>query len=160
MIIVDDSWYVRPANVPDRTSAGGVVVRAQGGEPLVALTHEKGYKGPVLPKGGLEAGEDLLQAARREVAEEAGLTQLVLHAPLGKLERLTYDKRQWVTTHFFLFSTEQLTGIPTDHLHHHHEPLWRRLDQLGDMFWPDQRRLVLAHAELIRGVLAGAQGEA
>src|SRR5690348_18456876 len=83
--VVDDSWYVRPSNVLDRTSAGGVVVRLQDGEPLVALTHEKGYKGPVLPKGGVEAGEDLLQAARREVAEEAGLTQLVLHAPLGKL---------------------------------------------------------------------------
>ena len=156
--MIDDSWFVRPSNVPDRTSAGGVVVRSQEGEPLVALVPEKGYRGPVLPKGGVEPGEDLEQAARREVEEEAGLHRLVLVAPLGKLERLTYDKRQWVTTHFFLFTTDQLSGVPTDHAHHPHEPIWRRLDQLEVMFWPDQRRLVLAHAELIRRQLRSLAG--
>jgi 8-oxo-dGTP pyrophosphatase MutT (NUDIX family) len=148
--VIDDSWYVRPASIAQRTSAGGVVVRAQDGEALVALTWEKGYRGPVLPKGGVEPGEELLQAARREVEEEAGLNRLQLIAPLGFIERLTYDKRQWVTTHFFLFITDQITGTPTDPLHHEHEPLWRRLDQLDDMFWPDQRRLVLMHEEPIR----------
>jgi 8-oxo-dGTP pyrophosphatase MutT (NUDIX family) len=148
--VIDDSWYVRPPNIPLRTSAGGVVVRAEHGEPLIALAHEKGYRGPVLPKGGVEPGEDFLQAARREIEEEAGLHQLVLVAPLGSLERLTHDKQKWVTTHFFLFTTEQRTGTPTDHQHHLQEPIWRRLDQLDDMFWPCQRRLVLSHAELIR----------
>lgn len=148
--MIDDSWYVQPPGIAQRTSAGGVVVRAQDGKPLVALTMEKGYRGPVLPKGGVEPGEDLLQAARREIEEEAGLNRLELVAPLGSIERLTYDKRQWVTTHFFLFITDQITGTPTDHLHHHHEPLWRRLDQLDDMFWPDQRRLILLHEEPIR----------
>ncbi len=148
--MIDASWYVRPPDVGDRISAGGVVVRTEHGEPLVALTHEKGYKGPVLPKGGVEPGEDLLQAAQREVAEEAGLQRLVFVASLGALQRLTYDKQEWVTTHFFLFTTDELTGVPTDAAHHHHPPLWRRLDQLEDMFWPDQRQLILDHAELIR----------
>ena len=148
--MIDDSWYVRPSSIAQRTSAGGVVVRAQDGEPLVALVREKAYRGPVLPKGGVEPGEELLQAARREVEEEAGLNRLQLVAPLGSFERLTYDKRQWATTHFFLFITDQITGTPTDHLHHQHEPLWRRLDQLDDMFWPDQRRLILMHEETIR----------
>lgn len=148
--MIDDSWYVRPSSIAERTSAGGIVVRVHDGRPLIALTHEKSYQGPVLPKGGVERGEELLQAARREIAEEAGLQRLTLIAPLGKLERLTYDKRQWVTTHFFLFVTDELTGVPTDVAHHQQEPIWRGLDQLDDMFWPCQRGLVLEHAELIR----------
>ncbi|MEY4550879.1 MAG: hypothetical protein RL685_7074 [Pseudomonadota bacterium] len=147
--MIDDSWYVRPLNVAERLSAGGIVVRVQQGEPLIALAHEKSYKGPVLPKGGVEPGEELLQAAQREIAEEAGLRELTLIAPLGKLERLTYDKLMWATTHFFLFTTEELTGVPTDSAHQQ-EPSWRRLDQLEDMFWPCQRQLILQHADLIR----------
>ena len=116
--MVDESWYVRPVNIALRTAAGGVVVRGEAGQPLVALAREKSYKGPVLPKGGVEAGEDLEQAARREVEEEVGLHRLVLVAPLGALERLTYDKRRWTTTHFFLFTTDQVTGVPTDSAHH------------------------------------------
>lgn len=148
--MIDDSWYVRPSNVAERTSAGGVVVRIHQGEPLVALAREKAYSGPVLPKGGVEPGEDLVHAARREIEEETGLYQLAFVAPLGTLERLTYSKTEWATTHFFLFTTDQTSGVPTDHVHHPHAPLWRRLDQLDDMFWPDQRRLILSHAELIR----------
>ena len=148
--MIDDSWYIRPPHIAERLSAGGVVVRVERGEPLIALASEKSYPGPVLPKGGVEVGEELLQAARREIAEEAGLQRLSLVAPLGKLERLTYDKQQWVTTHFFLFTTDELSGVPTDVAHHPAAPIWRRLDQLHDMFWPCQRRLVLQHAELIR----------
>lgn len=148
--MIDESWYVRPPNIAERTAAGGIVVRVHDGRPLIALALEKRYLGPVLPKGGVEPGEELLQAARREIAEEAGLQQLTLITPLGKLERLTYDKQQWVTTHFFLFTTQELTGVPTDVAHHEQAPVWRGLEQLDDMFWPCQRRLVLEHAELIR----------
>jgi 8-oxo-dGTP pyrophosphatase MutT (NUDIX family) len=145
---------VRPADVSgERISAGGIVVRALEGEPLVALAREGGYEQPVLPKGGVESGENLEQAARREIEEEAGLSQLVLVCKIGVLERLSFDKRLWLTTHVFLFTTEQIAGVPTDSARHQHGPIWRRLDQLEDMFWPDQRRLILAHAELIRRCL-------
>lgn len=126
------------------------MVRLHGGEPLIALARERSYEGPVLPKGGVEPGEGLEQAARREIEEEAGLSRLTLVTKLGVLERLSFDKSRWVITHVYLFTTDQITGVPTDSARHQHGPVWRRLDQLDDMFWPDQRRLIEAHAELIR----------
>ena len=141
---------MRPESaVGERLSAGGVVVRSHSGEPLVALAREGHYEAPVLPKGGVEPCEALEQAARREIEEEAGLSRLALVAKLGVLERLSFDKRLWLTTHVFLFTTDQVTGVPTDRARHQHGPIWRGLDDLDDMFWPDQRRLIQAHAELI-----------
>jgi 8-oxo-dGTP pyrophosphatase MutT (NUDIX family) len=155
--VIDQSWYLRAAHVTaERTSAGGVVVRPHGGEPLIALARERSYEGPVLPKGGVEAGESLEQAARREIEEEAGLSRLTLITKLGVLERLSFDKSRWVITHVYLFTTDQLTGVPTDSTRHQHGPIWRRLDQLDDMFWPDQRSLIIAHTDLIRHHAAAA----
>ncbi|MFF4651858.1 NUDIX hydrolase [Streptomyces sp. NPDC001380] len=42
-------------------------------EPLVALVHRPKYDDWSMPKGKLEAGEDALAAALREVREETGL---------------------------------------------------------------------------------------
>jgi ADP-ribose pyrophosphatase YjhB (NUDIX family) len=149
--VIDESWYARPAGViGERLTAGGVVVRIHTGVPLIALAREGDHVGPVLPKGGVEPGEELEQAARREIAEETGLCQLVLLGKLGVLERLSFDKRLWLTTHVFLFATDQATGIPTDGAHHQHGPVWRHLDDLDDLFWPDQRKLLQTHAERIR----------
>jgi 8-oxo-dGTP pyrophosphatase MutT (NUDIX family) len=149
--VIDESWYVRPAHVArERISAGGVVVRSHAGVALVALARERKHEGLVLPKGGVELGEQLEQAARREIEEEVGLSRVALVTKLGALERLSFDKQLWLTTHVFLFTTEQLTGVPTDSVHHQHGPTWRPLDQLHEMFWPDQRKLIEDHAELIR----------
>lgn len=52
---IDGSWYVRDKNVPDRTSAGGVIVLEEG-QVQVAVAHEA--EGAwALPKGGVEEGE-------------------------------------------------------------------------------------------------------
>ncbi|MDH5673475.1 MAG: NUDIX domain-containing protein [Myxococcales bacterium] len=153
MTTIDDSWYQRPPGaLPERTSAGGVVVRIDGGGPWIGLAREGDYAQPVLPKGGVEPGEDLEAAAMREIEEEAGLSQLTLVQKLGVLERLSFDRALWVRTHVFLFRTEQLRGVPTDSERHLHGPVWRRLDHLEDMLWPDQRQLILRHQALIRSL--------
>ncbi|MFP4296773.1 MAG: NUDIX domain-containing protein [Spirulinaceae cyanobacterium] len=53
-------------------------------------------------------------AAYREVAEEAGLTDLKLMADLGDRQRLDYSKKRWKKIHYFLFITAQIEGKPTD----------------------------------------------
>jgi diadenosine hexaphosphate hydrolase (ATP-forming) len=65
--------------------AGGVVVRADGHEPLYLLVRAR--KDPtqwVFPRGHIEPGETLTEAATREVREEAGVRASVL-TPLGEV---------------------------------------------------------------------------
>ncbi len=75
-----------PEKEPQKTrSAGGVVLDAAGNIALVR-------NGPGLPwwgfpKGHLDPGEDALTAARREIHEETGLSEITLVKPLGSYER-------------------------------------------------------------------------
>lgn len=59
------------------TSAGGLVVDRTGSAPRVALIGRRDRSGAtlwLLPKGHVEPGESVRQAAVREVAEETGIT--------------------------------------------------------------------------------------
>lgn len=140
---VDASWYVRPEGVPDRFTAGGVVVRELEGRVLVAFAREADPQQPgyVLPKGGVDAGEDLLTAARREILEETGLGDLTLLGKLGVLQRLSFYKDLWQVIHLFLYATSQADGTPTDS-EYHDDVYWFPIDDLPPMMWPEQRRLL------------------
>lgn len=127
--------------MPAHTSAGGIVARAENGRVYIALVGEKGLSQFVLPKGHVEAGESLEQAAVREIEEEAGFTQLTLLAPLGIKERLDFDKRAWKKTHYFLFATEQVDGVPVDRKHHDAVE-WFPIDAFPNLFWPEQTQLI------------------
>lgn len=148
MTFIDDTWYRRPPGARDHISAGGVVVRLAEPDVLVALVREGDMTMFVLPKGKIEAGETLEQAARREIVEEAGLSELRLLRPLAALERLSYNKKSWLTTHYFLFATDQVEGRPTD-TRHHYGVWWFPLGALPEMLWPEQQDLILSNAETI-----------
>ena len=150
---IDQTWYTRPPEVPDRTGAGGVVVREADRHLYVALAREPEIAPYVVPKGGVEPGESLEAGARREVEEETGLAALTLLAYLGARERLTIGKDQWQTIHFFLFVTEQIGGQPTDATHTV-GATWFPLDALPDMLWPEQRELLETKRERITNLVA------
>lgn len=152
---IDDSWYQRPLDIPEAISAGGVVVRHDNGTVYVAAVEEVCKENPeyVLPKGHVELGETIEAAARREIEEEAGLTDLTLLAELGVLERLAFSKRSWKITHYFLYQTEQVDGKPTD-LHKDYQLRWFPLDELPPFFWPEQKKLIEANQTFIRQSLA------
>jgi 8-oxo-dGTP pyrophosphatase MutT (NUDIX family) len=139
--MIDHTWYTRPSGVSEQVSAGGVVARIENKKIMIALATQRGHAGLVLPKGRVEAGESLEQAARREIEEETGLHRLKLLMPLGFEERLDYHKTYWKKTHYFLFITDQTDGQPTD-VQHHDAVEWHALESVPDLFWPEQTRLI------------------
>jgi len=147
-MIIDQSWYQRPAGMPEHVSAGGVVARLEGERIYIAFTTERDLDEYVLPKGHVDEGESLEQAARREIEEETGLADLTLLHELGVKARLNFDKTSWKETHYFLFYTEQTHGTPTDS-HNHDALIWLPLDEITNVFWPEQRELIAENREEI-----------
>jgi len=106
------------ARVREKTSAGGVVFRREGDGIHILLLRKKreGADTWELPKGGVKEGEELGEAALREVCEETGIAPApVLVAPLGSSIHTFRRKGMLVakTTHYFLFeSVEDATLLP------------------------------------------------
>lgn len=136
-MMIDERWYIRPPGVPGHDSAGGIVVRAGEAGPEVLLVCEGAGESFVLPKGHVERGEDVEQAARREIAEEAGVRDLMVLGDLGVRERLNYARTSWKRTRYFLFLAPAGADHPAAA-----SARWFPLDALPAMFWPEQRALL------------------
>ena len=145
-LFIDASYYVRPDGIAERFSAGGVIVRCEAdtGRIFVALAREAQFTSLVLPKGGIDRGETPEEAARREIHEEAGFTELNWLADLGTQGRLGFERTMWLTTHYFLFETSEINVVPTDPAHPQ-GPVWIDLASVEEtpFLWPEQKKLVL-----------------
>lgn len=138
MVHIDETWYARPENAPERIGAGGIVFRITEAGPVIALIKEHvfGDDQYVLPKGGVEGDESIELAAEREIYEETGISDLRYRSRIGVLERANFRKTWWQVSHYFLYETGQVDGTPTDPANY--GLAWFRPDALPLMVWPDE----------------------
>lgn len=132
-------------------SAGAVVFRRTGrGVRLLVL---RAYSSWDFPKGEIETGENELDAARREVGEETGLTDLDF--PFGEAHRDTLPYSDGKVARYYLAETgEDAVELPVSpELGHaeHHEWRWVSFAEAEDLL-PPRLALVLDWA---RETLAG-----
>jgi 8-oxo-dGTP pyrophosphatase MutT (NUDIX family) len=104
-----------PANgdARDEVSAGGVVYRVDGGQPLFLLIRDS-YQNWGFPKGHLETGEQPEEAALREVAEETGLAELTMRGSIDTID--WYFRFRGTLIHkrcqFYLMETATADTLP------------------------------------------------
>ena len=92
-------------------SAGGIVVNNKNQVVLVLMKDVDAWD---FPKGGIEKGEDIIDAAKREIYEEAGIKKLTLIKTLPNYKRrAANDNPVIIDTYMFLFKSEQEHIHPT-----------------------------------------------
>ena len=129
----------------DETSAGGLVLDLSGPVPqgaLIGRTNRRGRLLWSLPKGHLEEGETLEQAAVREVAEETGITGEVIGS-LGTIDFwfVVNGRRVHKTVHHYLMRA--VSGELSDSDVEVTEVAWVPLTELGGrLAYADERALV------------------
>jgi len=136
------------------TSAGGVVIRVEGGRAQVVVgirRRERDRRTTTLPKGTPIAGETLEETAVREVREETGLDVRV-SAPIGSIQYhfaqrgLRVDK----TVHYFLM--EAVGGDLARHDHEFEQVLWLDLLEAREHLTFDTERALIERAATAIGL--------
>lgn len=109
--------------VIEYAAAGGVVLA----ENKVLVLERPGRQEVRLPKGHVEQGEELTQAAMREVSEESGYSNLHIIADLGvQQNEFDYDGRHIIRQEYF-FLMELIDAVNTAG-EAEFRPKWLRLE--------------------------------
>ncbi len=144
------------------TSAGGVVFRRGPDGQLRYLLIRDSYRNWGFPKGHLEVAEPPAEAARREVTEETGLADLILHGPIRVIDWYFRFRGKTIHKycHFFLF--ESRSGDPSPQADEGiTECAWRPIDEALETISYDNAGGVLRRAaEMVRALASVSSPDA
>lgn len=114
-------------------TAGGIVLNKDG---LVLVVSQNGNSWS-LPKGHIDEGEDKLTAAKREIYEESGISDLELVKEFESYQRYKIgldggeDKSELKAIYMFLFKTKEENLKPLDPTNP--EARWVHKDKVADL---------------------------
>jgi 8-oxo-dGTP pyrophosphatase MutT (NUDIX family) len=130
------------------TSAGGIVVRYESGQPWLVVgsrRRERDGRTWTLPKGTPKAGETREETAVREVAEETGL-EVRITGPLDSIEYwfVQSGRRIHKTVHYYLMVP--VGGDLSKHDREFDEVRWIPFDGAATMLTFETERALVSHA--------------
>jgi 8-oxo-dGTP pyrophosphatase MutT (NUDIX family) len=129
--------------MPKTASAGGIVLNQKGEVALV----KNGPDFWGFPKGHIDAGEDALAAAKREIAEETGLTELSIVRQYPAYERMGgRNMSELKSISMFLFTTDEDALAPRDPANP--EARWVKAAEVGVMLTHPKDREFFENADL------------
>lgn len=111
-------------------SAGGVVRNTKG--EFAVVLHDGDFWG--FPKGHVDSGEEIMEAAKREIQEEIGIASLELKKEFEPYTRIKAgdegkENPEMKTIHMFLFDTKEEEFKLTDP--RHQEARWVPIDEVA-----------------------------
>ena len=125
-----------------KLTAGVIPARRAGGDWLLLVL--RAYRNWDFPKGLVEAGEEPLAAAQREVAEETSLRDLEFNFGTGYRETVPYAAGK-VARYYLAETHEDRVDLPISHelgRPEHHEWRWVSFDEAEELL-PPRLALVL-----------------
>ena len=129
-------------------SAGGVLYRLEEGEPHVAIVHVKKWRGWGLPKGHVEKGESLEEAALREVGEETGVQGKIIQK-IDMIEYVYPEGARRVHKKVYYYLMEYQKGTTDDHDTEVSKAEWMSFDRALKVLKYDNDKKILRRAKTL-----------